>query len=83
MRGCCVSSSKPREVYLPVHTLSSCNEISECNYYEVVRLEKGHEVVCIAKCNVTGKYLTRSAAKKCIAYWQSCPLKLYADSQLA
>ncbi|MEM0199225.1 MAG: hypothetical protein QW159_01335 [Desulfurococcaceae archaeon] len=78
-----MSSSKPREVYLPVHVLDSCNVVSECNYYEVVRIEKEHEVVCIAKCNAINRYLIRSSAKKCVDYWRTCPLKLYVDSQLA
>ncbi len=78
-----MSTSKPREVYLPIHALGTCNKESECPYYEVIRLEKEVEVVCIAKCNATSRYLTASATRKCIAYWKSCPFKIYADSQLS
>ncbi|MFZ8782868.1 MAG: hypothetical protein ACO2OR_02650 [Desulfurococcaceae archaeon] len=76
------SSSKPREIYLPIHALSSCSERSECPYFEVIEYGREPEVVCIAYCKVTERYLTRSAVKKCIAYWSTCPFKQYADHQL-
>lgn len=76
------TSGKPREIYIPVHALPSCSERSECPYFEVVEYGKEPGVACIAYCKVTERYLTRSAAKKCIAYWTTCPFKQYADHQL-
>ncbi|MGB9815978.1 MAG: hypothetical protein ACPLQS_00095 [Desulfurococcaceae archaeon] len=72
--------SKPREVYLPVHVIS-CSEKSECPYFEVVEYRGEVEATCVAFCKATGKYLTKSFARKCIASWETCPFKQITDSQ--
>lgn len=77
-----MASSKPREVYLPTHIIQ-CNERSACPYYEVVQFGKEPEVVCIAYCKATSRYLARSFVKKCIMYWEACPFKHVLDFQPA
>lgn len=74
------SGSKPREVYLPIHVIQ-CNKKSNCPYYVLERLERESEEVCMARCRVLERYLTRSFVKKCIEYWETCPYKQFADAQ--
>ncbi|MEM1639818.1 MAG: hypothetical protein QXJ69_07110 [Desulfurococcaceae archaeon] len=72
--------SKPREVYLPIHAVS-CSEKSGCPYFELVKYSEEVEATCIAFCKTTNRYLTRSFAKKCITFWETCPFKQITDSQ--
>jgi hypothetical protein len=57
--------------YPKIH-LIPCDMTSQCPFFEVkvVDKEKG---LCIAKCTIFDKYLTRSSVRKCIEYWKECP----------
>ena len=45
--------------------------ISECEYYELIKTDKGY----IAKCKLMNRVITKSQAKLCISYWNTCPIR--------
>ncbi|MEM1627753.1 MAG: hypothetical protein QXP02_05440 [Desulfurococcaceae archaeon] len=69
-----MSSSKPRDIYLPIHALPSCSVSSDCPFLQIVEVSSDSDKYCVAYCKAIGRYLTRSFIKKCELYWSSCPL---------
>ncbi|MCC6053955.1 MAG: hypothetical protein LM589_01360 [Thermosphaera sp.] len=66
-------SSKPREVYPPIHVIP-CSEKSECPFFELRTYDEAGSL-CLAYCRITERYLTRSFVKKCISQKDACPYK--------
>jgi len=66
-----IVGEKIHDVYLKIH-LIACESVSPCPFYEVKVVDEDRKL-CIARCSVFDKYLTRSSVKKCIEYWNQCP----------
>jgi len=60
------------DVYFKIH-LITCELFSQCPFFETKVVDE-EKKLCIARCIMFDKYLTRSAVKKCVEYWQQCPI---------
>ncbi len=61
--------------YLPIHLLNAKPK-SKCPYIKVYSYGGGY----LAYCNVLGRLLTKSEARLCEKYWQTCPFYRMASS---
>lgn len=59
------------EFYPKIH-LIPCDLSSNCPFYEVRVIDKDKRL-CVARCLIFDRYLTKSSVKKCIDYWKNCP----------
>lgn len=60
-------------LYLKVHTIPSDLK-SDCPFYQIRTLsDQTGNTVAVAYCSFLERYLTRSAAEKCLKYWRDCP----------
>jgi len=57
-------------IYAPVNVIER-PELSECDYFVMMETDKG----TVAKCKIMGRILTKSQAKNCVAYWNTCPIR--------
>ena len=66
-----IVGEKILEFYPKIH-LIPCDMISQCPFYETKVIDE-EKRLCVAKCTIFGKYLTKSSIRKCIEYWGECP----------
>ncbi len=59
------------EFYPKIH-LIPCDLVSQCPFYETRVIDK-EKSLCVARCTIFDKFLTKSSVKKCIDYWKECP----------